>query len=225
MRVTDAKGKTREFELQSNPLSAEERSSLPVRTMECIDCHSRPAHAFPSATDSVNRALEGGLLARDLPSIKAVAVQALDGGYASTPAALEGIDRHVREYYTEEHPELLKERSEAVEASIATLRKIYQRTIFPEMKADWRAHPDNLGHLYSPGCFRCHNDGMVDSEGRSIVWDCATCHAVVAQTAASAATAADFEKGEPFLHPMDGSAFEGFMPCSACHTGGKELYP
>jgi hypothetical protein len=145
VRVTDGKGKTREYELEGKPLSAEERSSLPVRTMECIDCHSRPAHRFPSATDSVNRALEGGLLPRDLPSIKAVAVQALDGGYATTPAALEGIDRHLREYYEKEHPELLKERGEAVEASIATLRKIYQRTIFPEMKADWRAYPDNSG--------------------------------------------------------------------------------
>jgi hypothetical protein len=224
VRVIDGKGKAREYELESKPLSAEERSSLPVLTMECIDCHSRPAHGFASATDSVNRALEGGLLPRDLPSIKAVAVQALDGGYASTPAALEGIDRHVREYYEKQHPELLQERAEAMEESIATLRRIYQRTIFPEMKADWRAHPDNSGHLYSPGCFRCHNDGMVDSEGRSVVWDCTTCHAVVAQTTTTAASTADFEKGEPFLHPADGSAFEGFMLCSDCHTGGKELY-
>ena len=225
VRVTNGKGKTREYELKSKPLSAEERSSLPLRTMECIDCHSRPAHSFPSATESVNRALEGGLLPRNLASIKEVAVQALDGGYATTPAALEGIDRHLREYYEKEHPELLKERAEAVEASIAALRKIYQRTIFPEMKADWRAHPDNSGHLISPGCFRCHNDGMVDSEGKSMLWDCTTCHSVVAQTATNAVTTADFEKGEPFLHPMDGSAFEGFMLCSDCHTGGKELYP
>jgi hypothetical protein len=224
VRFVDEKGKAREYQPQSKPLSDAERASLPVRTMECIDCHSRPAHRFPSATDSVNLALEGGLLPRDLPSIKAVAVQALDGGYASTPAALEGIDRHVRESYEKEHPELLKDRAEAVEASIATLRRIYQRTIFPEMKADWRAHPDNSRHLYSPGCFRCHNDGMVDSEGKSIAWDCTTCHAVVAQMATSAATTADFEKGEPFVHPADGSAFEQFMQCSDCHTGGKELY-
>jgi hypothetical protein len=224
VRVTNREGKTREYQLQSKPLSAEERASLPMRTMECVDCHSRPAHAFSSATDSVNRALEGGRLPRDLPSIKAVAVQALDGGYASTPAALEGIDRHLREYYQTQHPELVGARGEAIEASIAVLRKIYQRTIFPEMKADWRAHPDNSGHLYSPGCFRCHNDGMLDSEGQSIVWDCTTCHSIVAQTPTNAATTADVEKGEPFLHPMDGSAFEQFMLCSDCHTGGKELY-
>jgi hypothetical protein len=224
VRVTDAKGKTREYALESNPLSDEERASLPVRTMECIDCHSRPAHRFPSATTSVNRALEGGLLPRDLPSIKEVAVQALDGGYATTPEALEGIDRHLREYYQEEHPEVLEEHPEAVDASVETLRKIYQRTIFPEMKADWRAHPDNLGHLNSPGCFRCHNEGMRNSEGESIVSDCTTCHSVVAQKSPSTATTDDFEKGQQFLHPEDGSAFEEFTLCSDCHTGGKELY-
>jgi len=224
VRVTDGEGKMREYQLQSKPLSDAERASLPVRSMECIDCHSRPAHRFSSATDSVNRALEGGLLPRDLPSIKAVAVRALDGDYESTPAALEGIDRHVRESYEKEHPELLKKRAEAVEESIATLRKIYQRTIFPEMKADWRAHPDNSGHLYSPGCFRCHNDQLRSADGEQIVTDCTSCHAVVAQTLTSTATTADFEKGEPFVHPADGSAFEQFMLCSDCHTGGKELY-
>jgi hypothetical protein len=224
VRHTDGKGNTREYQPQSKPLSDAERASLPVRTMECVDCHSRPAHRFLSATDSVNLALEAGLLPRDLPYIKAVAVRALDGGYESTSAALEGIDRRVRESYEKEHPELWKERAEAVETSIAMLRKIYQRTIFPEMKADWRAHPDNNGHLYSPGCFRCHNDELRSADGEQIVTDCAACHAVVAQTRISAATTADFEKGEPFVHPADGSAFEGFMLCSDCHTGGREIY-
>jgi hypothetical protein len=224
VRVTDEQGKTREYGDPSKPLSDAERASLPVRTMECIDCHSRPAHRFLSATESVNLALEGGVLPRDLPYVKEVAVGALDGGYESTAAALEGIDRHVREYYGEKHPEVLKERAQDVDASIAALEKIYQRTIFPEMKADWRAHPDNSSHLNSPGCFRCHNDQLRSAGGEQIETDCSTCHAVVAQSGSSAATTADFEKGEPFLHPADGSAFEGFMPCSDCHTGGREIY-
>jgi hypothetical protein len=224
VRVTDEHGTTREYGLQSKPLSDAERASLPARTMECVDCHSRPAHRFLSATEAVNLALEGGLLPRNLPSIKEVAVRALDGGYESTPAALEGIGRDVRAYYREENPEVLSERAKDVDASIAVLEKIYQRTIFPEMKADWRAHPDNSSHLNSPGCFRCHNDELRSADGEQIVTDCTACHAVVAQTTTSAPTAADFEKGQPFLHPADGSAFDGFMLCSDCHTGGKEIY-
>ena len=224
VRVTDPKGNAREYQLEDKPLSDAERASQKVHTMQCIDCHSRPAHRFPSAMESVNQALEGGLLSHDLPGIKAVAVQALDGGYESTPAALAGIDRTLREYYQEEHPEVLKERAKDLDASIATLRTIYQRTVFPEMKADWRAHPDNTGHLNSPGCFRCHNDKMVDAKGESIATDCTTCHAVLAQNESSIGTMAQFEKGEPFVHPEDGSTFDEFTQCSDCHTGGKELY-
>ena len=224
VRVTDAKGKSREYSLQTHPLSDEERASLPVHTMECIDCHSRPAHRFQPATVSVNHALEGGVLPADLPSIKEVAVRALDGGYESTPAALEGIERVVREYYQEEQPEVLEERREAVDASIAALRAIYQRTIFPEMKADWRAHPDNTGHLNSPGCFRCHNEDMQSEDGESVTTDCSTCHTILTQNDSSIGNAKNLEKGEPFVHPEDGSTFEEFTLCSDCHTGGKEVY-
>ena len=224
VRVTDAEGKSREYTLQSNPLSDEERESLPMRAMECIDCHSRPAHRFAPATVSVNRALEGGRLPRDLPSVKEMAVRALDGGYASTPAALEGIEQAVREYYQEEDPDVLEEQPDAVSKSIATLRAIYQSTIFPEMKADWRAHPDNTGHLDSPGCFRCHNDDMQSADGESITTDCSTCHTVLAQNESSIGSVEDFDAGEPFVHPEDGSTFDEFTQCSDCHTGGKELY-
>jgi len=192
--------------------------------MECIDCHSRPAHRFTSAIDSVNLAIDAGLLSRDLPSIKEVAIQALDGGYETTPAALDGIDKHVRKYYEEEYPEVLEDRSEALDASVAALRRIYQRTIFPEMKADWRAHPDNIGHRDWPGCFRCHNDEMLDDEGESIATECATCHAILAQDDSTIATMDEFAKGQEFVHPEDGSTFEEFTLCSECHTGGKELY-
>lgn len=225
VRVTDSQGKAaREYQLESNPLSDEERASLPVRTMECIDCHSRPAHRFTSAIDSVNLALKGGRLSRELPSIKEVAVQALDGGYETTAAALEGIDRHVREYYEEEYPEVLEEEAEALDASIAALQTIYQQTIFPEMKADWRAHPDNIGHRDWPGCFRCHNDEMLDADGESVATKCSTCHAILAQDESSIETMDDFDTGQAFVHPEDGDTFGEFTLCSECHTGGKELY-
>lgn len=224
VHVTDRDGARREYQLDSNPLSDDERASLPVRAMECLDCHSRPAHRFPSATETVNRALEARLLPRDLPSIKEIAVQALDGEYESTPDALVGIEEHLRGFYEEEYPELVGSRSDAVEASIETLHAFYRRTIFPEMKADWRAHPDNSGHLDSPGCFRCHNDEMLDAEGESVPWDCSTCHAILAQDGESVGMTGDLETGQPFVHPEDGSTFDEFSLCSDCHTGGKELY-
>lgn len=224
VRVTGADGSQRVYESDSDALSEEEKAELAVRTMECIDCHSRPAHRFAPAVESVNLALEAEALSHELPSIKVVSVQALDGDYASTPQALEGIAAHLRDFYEEEHPEVLEEQSEELEASIAALGAIYQRTIFPEMKADWRAHPDDSSHLNSPGCFRCHNDDLMDADGEGIATDCTACHSVIAQDGQAIESAAAFAVGQPFEHPEDWSAFEEFTLCSDCHTGGAELY-
>ena len=46
------------------------------------------------------------------------------------------------------------------------MQKIYQTNIFPEMKVDWRTHPDNIGHTLYPGCFRCHEGNHVSREGK-----------------------------------------------------------
>lgn len=224
LRVTDAEGRQRVYESDSDPLDEEERAKLPVRTMECIDCHSRPAHRFASAVESVNRALETGTLPGGLPSIKVASVQALDAGHASTPEALEGIAERLRGFYEEEYPEVLEEQSEELEASIAALRAIYQRTIFPEMKADWRAHPDESNHLESPGCFRCHNDDLMDADGESVTAECTACHSIIAQDGQAIESAQAFDVGQPFEHPEDWSTFEDFSLCSDCHTGGAELY-
>jgi len=37
------------------------------------------------------------------------------------------------------------------------VQRVFTTNIFPEMKLDWRTHPNNVGHLYSRGCFRCHD--------------------------------------------------------------------
>jgi len=224
VRATDDEGVVREYNLESDPLSDEDRAALPARSMGCLDCHSRPAHRFPSAIDSVNQALAGGALSRDLPSIKEVSVGALSEEHGTTEEALAGIEAHLREFYEEEFPEVLEEQGDDLETTVATLRTIYARTIFPEMKADWRAHPENSGHRDWPGCFRCHNDEMLDDEGEGITTDCSACHAILAQDGQAIASMDDFDIGQAFVHPEDGEIFEEFALCSDCHTGGAELY-
>jgi hypothetical protein len=92
------------------------------------------------------------------------------------------------------------------------------------MKADWRAHPDNSGHRDWPGCFRCHNDEMLDDEGEGITTDCSACHAILAQDGEAIASVDDLDIGQDFVHPEDGAHFDEFSLCSDCHTGGAELY-
>lgn len=224
IRVTGADGAVREFQNEDTPLTDNEKATLEIRAMECVDCHSRPAHAFRSPTDTVNEALQLKHLPRNLAYIKEAGVRALDGNYDSVDAAMAGIEVAMREYYESEDPDVLEERSDDIAGATEVLRAIYRKTIFPAMKADWTTHPNNIGHRDSPGCFRCHNDEMVDRDGNAIFTDCTRCHAILAQDTEAIRTMAQFEEGMGFIHPEDGESFEEFALCSDCHTGGKELY-
>lgn len=217
-------GKLKEYSNDDAPLTDEEKASFPVRVMECVDCHSRPAHKFQSPSDSVNQAMALGAISHEIPNIKEAAVRALDGHYDTTPEAIAGIDENLRAYYEEQDEDVLKSHAAEIDETVAALRVIYQSTIFPEMKADWRAHPDNLGHRDFPGCFRCHNDTMLDEDGEALFSDCISCHAVLAQDNTVIRTIADLDTGRDFKHPEDGESFEEFTLCSECHTGGSELY-
>jgi hypothetical protein len=37
-------------------------------------------------------------------------------------------------------------------------------------------YPDNLGHITTPGCVRCHDGTHVAKDGTSINADCEYCH-------------------------------------------------
>jgi hypothetical protein len=192
--------------------------------MECVDCHSRPAHPFVSPVASVNSALQAGVLSPKLPHIKVESVRALDGGYETTEEAMHGIASSLTDFYEENYPEALNGDRAELDASIAALQRIYRRTIFPEMRANWTTHPDNIGHRDSQGCFRCHNDEMENEEGEPIGTECSTCHVILAQGEDVAVARADFENGRAFDHPEDGDPFDEFTYCTDCHTGGIELY-
>ncbi len=84
VRSVGQSGEVKEFARKDSPLTADERASLGVRTMECVDCHSRPAHRFESPVASMNAALEAGLIPAKIPRIKEAGIRALDGGYETT---------------------------------------------------------------------------------------------------------------------------------------------
>ena len=224
VRITHPDGTETVYRSLDDPLSKSEQQALPVRTMECLDCHSRPAHRFESPVRSVDRAIKGGGISLSLPEIKPQAVRALDGGYVSSASAMSGIEQSLTDFYDENYPEIAEEESENLASSIATLQSIYRSTIFPEMKADWSVHPDNIGHRDWPGCFRCHNDDLVSDRGQTIFTTCTKCHVVLAQGEDVVVAKADFSIGSPFVHPEDDDTIEEFTLCTDCHTGGYDLY-
>ena len=183
-----------------------------IRVMDCMDCHNRPAHMFPTANDAVERAMLEGALSTKLPNIKRVAVQAMTQKEITEASASQKISDFIRSKYTE--PALASE----VPAAVATTQKIFAATIFPERKADWRVYPDNIGHKNWPGCFRCHDDKHKSATGQKVrSSDCNSCHTLIAQGKGT-----DLEtlsaKGHTFKHP-DGEP-DAELSCSDCHNGG-----
>ncbi|MGZ5475828.1 MAG: cytochrome c3 family protein, partial [Thermoanaerobaculia bacterium] len=87
--------------------------------------------------------------------------------------------------------------------------KIFETTRFPEMKVDWRTHPNNIGHMLTLGCFRCHDDQHVSKDGKRISKDCSICHSVVSENQTNA----------QFQHPVDLGDLRS-VNCADCHTGG-----
>jgi DNA-directed RNA polymerase subunit N (RpoN/RPB10) len=48
------------------------------------------------------------------------------------------------------------------------------------MKVTWGTHPNNIGHMNYPGCFRCHDGDHNSKGGKVITQDCANCHNLLA---------------------------------------------
>jgi hypothetical protein len=224
VRITHPDGEVEVYQNDLDPPTEEELETREVHVMQCLDCHSRPAHQFVAPVNAVNAALNGGSLPSSLPEIKLQSVRVLDGDYDTTEEAMRSIEVGLRGFYQEEYPELVAGDGQRLADSVATVQAIYRKTIFPEMKADWSAHPNNIGHRDSPGCFRCHNDEMLNEDGDAIFTDCSRCHAILVQGKDVVQASTDFERGQDFIHPEDSDTVDEFTLCSDCHTGGAELY-
>ena len=207
MRVTNLKtGEQRVYRTAKFP---GEPPAADVRVMDCMDCHNRPAHVFPTANDAVESAMASGALTTKLPFIKREAVKAMTQPIATSEEAPAKIASYLRGKY-HEAPEL----SDA----IAAVQALYRTTIFPERKADWRVYPNNIGHKDWLGCFRCHDDQHKTAEGHPVKSsDCTSCHAILSQGNGAALDVLS-AKGLTFDHP--GDELDPDLTCSDCHNGG-----
>jgi hypothetical protein len=147
------------------------------RTMECTDCHNRPAHIYVPAEEELDRALAGGQLDRKLPFIRREGLKVLKQPYKSQEEARAWILRDLTAFYTKSFPGTS---AQAVAAAAKTLADIHDANVFPEMKITWGTYKNQLGHVTDTGCLRCHNGDHKAKGGQVIFSDCDSCHAVVA---------------------------------------------
>lgn len=225
VRMTHEDGSVTEFNKTKNPLTEEEKKTMTIRSMDCLDCHNRPAHQYRTPMDMVNEFMDGDLISHTLPFMKLEAVRVLDGKYKTLIDAESGIKNHITEYYKNNYPKIYQNRLSEIEQSIAGIQNIYRQSIFPEMNAKWSAYPNNLSHRDWPGCFRCHSDELVSDKGEIIFKDCKGCHIILAQGEnVTKPGKVDFVEGKPYMHPNEADNTEDFIFCYDCHTGGIGTY-
>jgi len=193
------------------------------RQLDCMDCHNRPSHKFPSPQDALDIALAVGRIDTTLPYIKREAVEALVEPHPDEEAASRHIGSHLTEFYETKYPEVWAKRKASVNNAIDKVREIYDRSIFPKMKVDWRTYPDNIGHHISPGCFRCHEGKHFNQVGEPISHDCNICHTFLNPVDKNGYSSL-IEQGE-FVHPFKLEGSHAALRCDRCHTGGISPSP
>ena len=116
--------------------------------------------------------LPTAILPRTLPFARREAVAALKDEYASGEEAQRGIDARLRKAFASHAND------PALARTVSAVQDIYARNVFPAMKVKWATYPNNIGHTFFNGCFRCHDDNHKASDGSVIKQDCETCHAM-----------------------------------------------
>ncbi|HVO74982.1 MAG TPA: NapC/NirT family cytochrome c [Ignavibacteriaceae bacterium] len=186
------------------------------RRMDCIDCHNRPSHIYNPPERSVNPIMALNWIDPKLPYIKSLSIDVLENSYSTKPEALDKIKILMRNFYEDNYPETAVAKKQSIDRAINEVQKIYTRNYFPEMKVSWKKFPEHIGHLYAPGCFRCHDGKHVNEEGKVLTKDCNTCHTILAQKFENDTVRVALE-GVKYRHPVDiGNAWME-MNCSDCH--------
>jgi hypothetical protein len=220
VRVSDRRtGRVTVYHDKDSPLTEEELAAAVPRKMDCMDCHNRPSHKYPSPDFTIDQAILTGRIDQKLADIKRVAVDALQQEYPTEEAAMEGIASRITDHYRQDHPDRFEEWRTKIEEAIVAAQQQFSQSIFPEMRVRWKNYPDNIGHFIFRGCMRCHNDRLVSEEGWTIKRDCSTCHSILSQGSGDRYQIASSAEGLEFVHPEDIGEEWRETGCYECHTG------
>jgi nitrate/TMAO reductase-like tetraheme cytochrome c subunit len=213
VKMTNLKtGEVAVYESTTNPLTPEQKK-LPVRVLDCIDCHNRPTHIFDSPYRALDLSMWLGRIDSSIPSIKAKAAEAMvkASGTVSQDRGVELIDQMLSKEYSDYQDQ------PKIKQAISQTQLLFRDNFFPEMKTDWKVRPNNIGHYIWPGCFRCHDGSHVDKKtGKTISHECNSCHIITSQGSQPKMETVSLQ-GLKFDHP-GGETPPGIL-CSECHTG------
>lgn len=189
-----------------------------TRLMDCMDCHNRPSHNYLTPQKFIDMAMATGEISPALPEIKKLTMKIFNDSYSSVDTAELVIRSTIKAFYKDKYPDVALSKSDLVDQAINGAIKGYKQNIFPEMKANWSAYPDHIGHLEYNGCFRCHNSTHTSAKGKTIPKDCNLCHTIMAQGKADSLQAASFTQALEFKHPVDIKDSWQKNLCVECHA-------
>ena len=177
VRVYKDDGTVDEYvDVESNvdPSSIQEEDLVQV---DCITCHNRITHLVLQPEESIDTALQRQLIDPSIPEIRKKGVEALRASYTSEAQALSGI-AGLEGYYKAVYPDYYTRNTALILSAISQIQTIYTDSVHIEQKSDWNSHPNNVGHLYSPGCFRCHDGKHLNANQQAIRLECNLCHSI-----------------------------------------------
>jgi hypothetical protein len=164
---------------------------------------------YEPPNEAVNLAMSLGRIDPALAWIKTNAVYALTRKYTNDTQALQGIATILSQRYPDEP---------RIKPVIDAVQQIYTNNFFPEMRAEWKVYPDNIGHKDWPGCFRCHDGKHKTSDGKNSInaKDCNACHTILTQGRGQQLQQLT-PAGQKFVHP--GDELDPSSLCNECHDG------
>lgn len=223
VQVVSDDGEVTEFIDIEAELDPEDISAENLLEMDCITCHNRITHLVLPPENTVDQLLHHGQISTSIPEIRRVGVEVLYGPYETSNQGLEAIAGIV-DFYEANYPEFYENNPELLEQAVSSLQRAYSQSVYPEQKADWDSHPNNIGHEFSPGCFRCHDGKHLNDQDEAIRLECNVCHSIpVVADATDFVADIEISRGpepESHLNPNWITLHrEVFDPtCENCHT-------
>lgn len=223
VRVTNGDGTVEEYVDVESTFDVASVDPVGLKTMDCISCHNRITHTVPSPDQSVDSAMARGVISSDIPYIRRQGAGVLNRTYRSQEEAFAEI-ANLDSYYRNFYPEFYATGAAKVADAITELQRAYSVSVFEDQEIDWNTHPNNVGHVNSPGCFRCHDGKHLNANKEAIRLECNLCHSVPVEAGAEDfVTDIEISRGpEPDSHrsanwiSLHNQVFDS--TCANCHT-------
>jgi nitrate/TMAO reductase-like tetraheme cytochrome c subunit/mono/diheme cytochrome c family protein len=177
VKVVDDRGKATEYKATDAQVDLSNIDPGKLKQMDCITCHNRITHLVDQPENTIDRLISRGQISRSIPEIRAKSIEVYSKPYTSFDQGISGI-AGLTNYYVQYYSDFYAANQDAVGQAVMALQEAYRGNVYPEQKSDWNAHPNNVGHKSSPGCFRCHDGKHMDANNQAIRLECNLCHSI-----------------------------------------------